>query len=140
MPCLQENMVKILLDSHILLWYGFNNADKFSKNALNMMQDLNNELYFSLASIWELTIKSLLNKPNFPKDIEKLRMGLLNDGILELPITAWHIHQLKTLPNIHKDPFDRLLLAQAKTKHMRFLTADQLILKYADDVLIDVTV
>lgn len=100
------------------------------------MQDMNNELYFSLASIWELTIKSILNKPDFPKDIEKLRFGLLNNGIKQLAITPKQIKSLYEFTNIHKDPFDRLLLAQAKTENFYFLTADSLIVQYDYDFVI----
>ncbi|UNU73213.1 type II toxin-antitoxin system VapC family toxin [Moraxella nasovis] len=132
-------MVKILLDSQVLIWYGFNKPNKISARVLNLLKDMDNELYFSVASIWELTIKSLLNKPDFPQDIEKLRIGLLNNDIKELPISPRQIKNLHDFTHIHKDPFDRLLLAQAYTENFYFLTADSLILKYDFDFIIDVT-
>lgn len=128
--------MKILLDSQILIWYGFNKPEKLSKNAINLMQDANNELYFSLISIWELTIKSILNKPDFPKDIEKLRIGLLNNGIEQLPFTPQQIKSLHNFADIHKDPFDRMILAQSQSENFYFLTADTLILKYNYDFVI----
>lgn len=132
--------MKALIDSHILIWHAFGELGIKAPKAQAIIKDFNHELYFSSVSVWEVVIKSSLNKPNFNIDAKQLTHGLLQDGFKQLKIENHHLYEIKNLPNIHKDPFDRLLLAQAKTEHMRFLTADQLILKYADDVLIDVTV
>lgn len=129
--------MKLLLDSHILMWLGFDNAEKITRNTKLLLENADNDLYFSLVSIWELTIKASLNKPNFPDDIERLRAGLLSNGLEELSVTAEQIFRMKTLPKIHGDPFDRLLLAQAIVENMHFLTVDEKILEYPFDLIID---
>lgn len=102
-----------------------------------MLENIDNELYFSLVSIWELTIKASLNKPNFPDNVEGLRKGLLINGLQELPITAEQIFRMKTLPKIHGDSFDRLLIAQAIMENMHFLTVDEKILEYPFDLILN---
>lgn len=129
--------MKILLDSHILLWLGYNNTQKIANDTKLLLENIDNELYFSLVSIWELTIKASLNKPNFPDNVEGLRKGLLINGLQELPITAKQIFRMKTLPKIHGDPFDRLLIAQAIMENMHFLTVDEKILEYPFDLILN---
>lgn len=129
--------MNILLDSHILLWIGFSDSYKLSTNTKKLLENPNNNLYFSLVNIWELTIKSSLNRLDFPVDVEKLRFGLLQNGLTELTINAQQIFEVKRLGSIHQDPFDRLLLAQAITENFYFLTVDEKILQYPYEFIID---
>lgn len=128
--------MKVLIDSHIFVWYGYGQLNKMPKKYVDILKDKNNDIYFSLVSAWELTIKSLLGKPNFDVDVDKNRMGLLQVGFHELPILYPHIQSLKDVPSVHKDPFDRLLIAQAKSENFYFLTVDEKILEYPYDFII----
>lgn len=129
--------MKLLLDSHILLWLAWNKKDKLSPQAIDLLEDMDNELYISLASIWEISIKSALGKPDFDIDVEKLVIGATNIGCKLLPIELAHILHLSELPTIHLDPFDRLLLSQSHTEKLYFLTADQALLRYQSAYLIN---
>ncbi|MGX2975351.1 type II toxin-antitoxin system VapC family toxin [Ursidibacter arcticus] len=122
--------MKVLLDTHILLWLAFDNKSKLSPQSIDLLEDFNNELYFSLASLWEIAIKSSLGKPDFEVNVEQLEKGLLSVGCKSLSIQLPHIVKSAQLPMIHKDPFDRLLLAQAEYEGIYFLTADSLIVQY----------
>ncbi|MFA9488382.1 MULTISPECIES: type II toxin-antitoxin system VapC family toxin [unclassified Mannheimia] len=122
--------MKILLDTHILLWMAWDKKDKFSSQVLELLEDPNNELYFSLASLWEISIKSSLGKPDFDVDVSAFENGLVNAGFRTLPITLAHILKQSELPLIHRDPFDRMLIAQAEIERLFFLTADNIILQY----------
>ncbi|OPH35407.1 hypothetical protein B5J94_09615 [Moraxella lacunata] len=84
--------------------------------------------------------RDLLNKPDFNVNPEQLANGLLYDGFEQLYIENKHLYAIKNLPHIHKDPFDRLLLAQSQIENFYFLTADALILKYDYDFIIDATI
>lgn len=122
--------MKILLDTHILLWMAWDKRERFSAQALALLEDPNNELYFSLASLWEISIKSALGKPDFDVDVSELEKGLITAGFRTLPITLAHILKQAELPLIHRDPFDRMLIAQAEIENYLFLTADSLIMQY----------
>lgn len=130
--------MKILLDSHFLLWIGYNKIQEIPSYAKQLIENPDNQIYFSLVSIWELYIKEVLEKFDYPVDIEKLRIGLLQTGFYELPITHRHIFEVKNLPQMpkHKDPFDRLLIAQVKSENFYFLTVDEKILEYPYDFII----
>ena len=88
------------------------------------------ELVFSSASLWEITIKRGLGRADFSVDPRLLRRGLLDNGYLELPITSEHAVAVDGLPAIHKDPFDRILVAQAMVEGMALVTADPLVAQY----------
>jgi PIN domain nuclease of toxin-antitoxin system len=94
------------------------------------MNDERSELFFSALTIWETAIKSALQKRDFKVDARALRRGLLTNGYRELPITSEHAVAVYSLPHIHKDPFDRLLIAQATVEGITLLTADRQIAKY----------
>lgn len=130
--------MNILVDSHILIWHGFGELNQKAPKALSIIQDFKQRLYFSSASLWEIAIKSSLNKTDFDVNPKQLADGLLYDGFEQLYIKNQHLYAIKNLPNIHKDPFDRLLLAQAQNESFYFLTADTLILNYDYDFIIDV--
>jgi len=119
--------MKLLLDTHILLWSAI---DKLPVGAAEYILDESNTLYFSLASIWEIVIKRGLNRPDFCVDPYMLYNGLLDNGYEELPITSSHVLAIGTLPDIHKDPFDRLLLAQAISEKIHLLTSDTQMTQY----------
>lgn len=94
------------------------------------MEDPRNQLLFSAASLWEIAIKLMIGRADFRVDPAVLRRGLLDHGYEELPVTGVHVSALIGLPPIHKDPFDRLLVAQNQVRESLLLTADSTVLKY----------
>jgi len=121
--------MKLLLDTHVLLWAAGSPA-QLPPDARVLLEDPNNELVFSAASLWEITIKRGLGRADFQVDARVLRRGLLDNGYLELSITSEHAVFIDSLPAIHKDPFDRILIAQATVEGITLLTADVLIAQY----------
>jgi PIN domain nuclease of toxin-antitoxin system len=121
--------MKLLLDTHVLLWAA-GSPDQLPPDARVLLEDPNNELVFSAASLWEITIKRGLGRADFQVDARVLRRGLLDNGYLELSITSEHAVFIDSLPAIHKDPFDRILIAQATVEGITLLTADVLIAQY----------
>jgi len=119
----------LLLDTHLLLWAS-REPEKLSVKAHSLMADEAHELWFSAASIWEIAIKHGLGRDEFRADPHLLRRGLLDNGYVELAITSEHAAAVDQLPPIHKDPFDRLLLAQALTEGITLLTADVVLAQY----------
>src|SRR5690554_4754383 len=98
--------------------------DLMSRKADRMDKDPANALWFSVASLWEIAIKRALDRPDFRTDPGTMRAGLLGNGYRELAIEGRHCLALTTLPPIHRDPFDRMLIAQAALEGMTLLTAD----------------
>lgn len=121
--------MKFLLDTHVLLWAA-GRSENLSESAVSLLNDQSNELIFSAASIWEITIKRGLGRSDFVVEPRVLRRGLLDNNYIELPITSEHAVAVDVLPPIHRDPFDRILLAQALTEGVTLLTADPLLLQY----------
>jgi PIN domain nuclease of toxin-antitoxin system len=121
--------MKLLLDTHILLWAA-NEPARLSAQALALLEDPDNELLFSAASLWEVSIKNSLGRDDFKVDARLLRRGLLDNGYLELPISSAHAVFVESLPPIHKDPFDRILIAQATAEGITLVTADATVAKY----------
>ncbi|HCS63158.1 MAG TPA: PIN domain nuclease [Cellvibrio sp.] len=121
--------MKLLLDTHLLLWLAAT-PKKLSKKARTLIEDQDNELFFSAASIWEIAIKQTLGREDFIADAHLLRRGLLDNGYNELPILSNHAVAVNGLPDIHKDPFDRMLVAQATVEGFVLLTADLTVAKY----------
>ena len=126
--------MKLLLDTHLLLWAA-GVPSKLPAAARPMLEDSGNELLFSAASLWEIAIKRSLGRADFQVDARVLRRGLLDNGYLELPITSEHMVFIESLPPIHKDPFDRILVAQATVEGITLLTADTLIAQYPGPIL-----
>jgi PIN domain nuclease of toxin-antitoxin system len=126
--------VKLLLDTHILLWAA-GQPEKLSESARTLLTTPENFLFFSAASIWEIVIKRGLGRDDFKVDPRRLRKMLIVHGYTELPVTAEHALKVETLPLLHKDPFDRLLLAQAHTEGLLLLTVDASVLQYQEFVL-----
>ncbi|MCW2282914.1 PIN domain nuclease of toxin-antitoxin system [Rhodoblastus acidophilus] len=121
--------MKLLLDTHLLLWAA--GAPEFlSGEAREAIEDPANALWFSAASLWEIAIKRGLGRPDFRVDPRLLRKGLLENGYEELAITGDHAIMLDSLPPLHKDPFDRILVAQAMAEGLTLLTSDGLVAAY----------
>lgn len=119
----------LLLDTHLLLWAA-HQPDKLPAAAYTLMADEAHALWFSAASIWEVAIKQGLGRDDFQVDPRLLRRGLLDNGYVELVVTSEHAVAVGQLPILHKDPFDRLLLAQAITEGITLLTSDAVLAQY----------
>lgn len=115
--------MRILLDTHLLLW-AMAASRKLPRAARTQLLDPGNEIYYSAASIWEIAIKSGLRRRDFRIDVEALLAALKKSGFVELPISAVHAAGVPRLPAVHKDPFDRLLVAQSIAEPMTLLTND----------------
>lgn len=120
--------MKLLLDTHLLLWAAAGTG--LSPNAVDLVNDADNDLHFSAASIWEIAIKSALGKSSFTVNPNVFRRALLESGYEEVAITGAHAIGVSTLPDLHKDPFDRILIAQAISEGITLLSADPLVLCY----------
>ena len=125
--------MKLLLDTHLLLWAASDPA-RLSSAAQDYLNDANNELFFSAASLWEVAIKSTLGRDDFCVDVRLLRRGLMDNGYNEITITGEHTMFITHLPPIHKDPFDRLLVAQSRVEGVLLLTADSWVAQYQGSV------
>ena len=121
--------MKLLLDTHLLLWAA-GDPNQLSKQARQLIDSPENELFFSAASIWEVAIKRGLGRQDFKVDARLLRRGLLDNGYSELPIVSDHVVATESLPPIHKDPFDRVLVAQATVEGITLLTTDSVVSQY----------
>ena len=125
--------MKLLLDTHLLLWAA-GQPERLPAAARELIDDANNQLMFSLASLWEVAIKSGLGRADFRADARLLRRGLLDNGYDELAITSEHAVAIANLPPIHKDPFDRLLVAQSAVEGVLRLTPDAVVAHYPGPV------
>jgi PIN domain nuclease of toxin-antitoxin system len=121
--------MKLLLDTHVLLWAA-GNAGKLSRKARKLLNDPDNTLVFSAVSLWEIAIKHTLGREDFRADVRLLRRGLLDAGYEELALTSAHAVALDGLPALHKDPFDRMLLAQSHVEGITLVTVDAVVAKY----------
>jgi PIN domain nuclease of toxin-antitoxin system len=121
--------MRVLLDTHLLLWAA-GSPQRLPKTALSILKAHDTALLFSAASIWEVVIKTSLGRSDFQVDPQRLRHGLLVHGYEELPITGDHALAVRTLPSLHKDPFDRILIAQAQSEGLTLLTADRQLAAY----------
>ena len=122
--------MRLLLDTHILLWAA-GQPEKLSHEAHGLLNDPQNILLFSAANFWEIAIKRTIGREDFKVDARVLRRGLLDNGYEELAITSAHTLVLETLQPIHKDPFDRILIAQAQAEGITLLTADSIVARYS---------
>jgi PIN domain nuclease of toxin-antitoxin system len=121
--------MKLLLDTHLLLWAAAE-PDRISIRGRKLIDDPRNELLFSAANLWEVAIKRGLGRNDFQVDTRLLRRGLLDNGYNELPIVSQHVVAIESLPTIHKDPFDRILVAQVTVEGITLLTTDATVAKY----------
>jgi len=125
--------MRFLLDTHILLWAA-GSPEKLSQQAKTIIEESENELFFSAANLWEISIKKSLGRADFKVDARVLRRALIDNGYQELNITGLHSVSVEDLPDIHKDPFDRILLAQAKVEGFTLLTSDKTIAQYSGPI------
>ena len=121
--------MKLLLDTHLLLWAA-GQPNRLSTIAHRLIENPQNELLFSAASVWEVVIKRSLGRNDFQVDPRLFRRGLLDNGYSELPVLSHHAVAIDSLPLIHKDPFDRVLVAQATVEGVTLLTSDSVLAQY----------
>jgi PIN domain nuclease of toxin-antitoxin system len=125
--------VRHLIDTHLLLWAA-SEPERLSAAAREIMTNEDFQLWFSVASIWEVVIKASLGRTDFEVDPNLLRRGLLESDFAELTITGTHVTAVADLPPLHKDPFDRILLAQARTEGLILVTGDAALARYPGDI------
>jgi PIN domain nuclease of toxin-antitoxin system len=122
--------VRVLLDTQCWLWMQ-TAPERFSPHALGLVSDLENELFFSAASAWEIAIKFALGKLSLPlPPTQYVPSRMASSGVRGLAVTHGHALHVATLPHHHRDPFDRLLVAQAQLEELPILTADQQLAAY----------
>lgn len=125
--------MNLLLDTHLLLWAA-SEPQRLTAKARTLLLDPANHLLFSAASLWEISIKNGLERSDFNIDPRRLWRMLVINGYRELPVTSEHTVAVNDLPHLHKDPFDRILVAQARVEGLTLLTADKMVAKYGDGV------
>lgn len=121
--------MRFLLDTHILIWAA-GDINLLPHDVRLLIEDGSNDLLFSPASIWEIAIKHGLRRDDFRTDPFVLRYRLLENGYIELPINSEHAIAIAGLPLLHKDPFDRILIAQAIIEGVVLITVDDMVLRY----------
>ncbi len=121
--------MRLLLDTHLLLWT-VGPDERLSSQARRLIGDLENELLFSVASVWEVTIKYGRARDDFQVDPRLLRRALLDNGYRELAVTGEHAVAVANLPPLHRDPFDRILVAQSVVEGITLLTSDPRVAQY----------
>jgi PIN domain nuclease of toxin-antitoxin system len=121
--------VRILPDTHVLLWAS-GGPERLPPPARELLDDPANTLVFSVASIWEMAVKTSVRRGDFDVDVPVLRRDLIDSGYAELEITGLHAVEAATLPPLHRDPFDRMLVAQARLEGLLLLTADRQVAAY----------
>ena len=126
--------MRLLLDTHLLLWAA-DGGRKIPPRLLKLIRDENNPLIFSVASLWEIAIKAGLGRSDFHLDASSFRRQLLDNGYEELAITGGHVTIAGGLPPLHRDPFDRLLVAQALSEGLSLLTVDPALAGYPGDIV-----
>ncbi len=125
--------MKILLDTHLLLWV-ISNDEHLSAQAKELIDDDRNELYFSVVNIWETAIKHSLGRQSFLFQPRNVRRSLLEHGFREIEISSEHAITAGELPRLHRDPFDRLLIAQAAVEDVVLLTSDAAMTRYSGSI------
>ena len=121
--------MRVLVDTHLLLW-AMASPRRLPKEARALILDATNEVFFSAASVWEVAIKSALSRRNFKANPTMLVRALVQSGFSELSVTAAHAARVTGLPTLHRDPFDRLLVAQSLVEPMTLLTNDAVLVGY----------
>ncbi|GHU37970.1 twitching motility protein PilT [Betaproteobacteria bacterium] len=125
--------MKFLLDTHLLIW-AVTEDQRLPVRAFELITDIQNEIFFSVLSLWEIAIKRGQHRADFLYEPRRVRRALLDNGYQELPILSHHVVDIDNLPPIHKDPFDRLLVAQAMAGGITLLTADATVAQYPGPV------
>ena len=127
--------MRLLLDTHILLW-ALDDPGRLDLATRDLLEDAANEVLFSAASIWEIAIKVCLGRADFPVRPETIADSARATGFIELPVRAATAAQVANLPLHHRDPFDRLLVAQAMAEPARLFTADTKLAPYSELVTV----
>ena len=122
-----------LLDTQLLLWLACR-PDRLGSRLAEDLSDRKHPIHYSVVSLWEVAIKASLSRPDFQIDANALRQGLQREGFLELAIAAEHVLAVQHLPWIHRDPFDRLLVVQARQEGLLLLTTDRTLSDYGEAV------
>ncbi len=125
--------MRYLLDTHLLLWAA-SEPERLSPATVAVVSDEAAELWFSVASIWEVAIKATLGRRDFAVDPHLFRLGLLEAGFTELAIAGPHVTAVVDLPPLHKDPFDRILVTQAWAEGLVLLTRDPAVARYPGNI------
>ncbi|AUV04775.1 type II toxin-antitoxin system VapC family toxin [Klebsiella pneumoniae] len=124
-----------LLDTNILIFMGYR-PDRLKQEVVELLEDTENRLFFSAASVWEVVIKSSLNKPFDVDNPTLFRDGLFEAGLIEIPVKSEHTLVVADLPEkLHKDPFDRLIVAQAKHNKLPLITSDSKLIEFVSDYI-----
>lgn len=123
--------MRLLIDTHILLW-AIAEPDRIPRSMRVRLESPRNEVLFSAATIWEVTIKQQAGRLSLPVTPEELVTAALDMGFAELPVTAAHASRVSRLPLHHRDPFDRLLVSQAIAEPARFVTVDKVLSQYSE--------
>ena len=121
--------MNFLIDTQLAIWALFDDP-RLSRQARRILDSSESRLQFSVCTIWEIAIKRGLNRVGFPHDPREIRKHLLRNGCTELTIQSAHVVEVDSLPPIHKDPFDRLLIAQAIVEGITLLTVDATVARY----------
>jgi len=124
--------MRLLLDTHILLWW-LSDDSSLPAHARRLISDSDNTIFISAVSLWEIWLKQSLGKLRLPPDFEEKLAGEFFES---LPLTAAHTREVALLPWRHRDPFDRMLIAQARAAHLKLLTADDAAAAYGEMVLV----
>ncbi|MFZ1750426.1 MAG: type II toxin-antitoxin system VapC family toxin [Saprospiraceae bacterium] len=122
----------VLMDTHILIWYMENNA-RLKEQYIEVINDVNNQIYFSAVSIAEMAIKASKNKLKYPENIMDICLEI---GFSELELKSKHSFLLRYLPTFHHDPFDRLLIVQAQSEKLKLMTEDQIFFQYDVELVV----
>ena len=126
-------MSRLLPDTQMLIW-SLTSPERLSSAAAELLEDGANQVYFSLVSVWEASIKFALSRADFTMPPRVLREGLLELGYIELPILSEHVIGVSRLPLLHRDPFDRLLVVQAEMEGLTLMTSDKKLAQYGPHV------
>jgi PIN domain nuclease of toxin-antitoxin system len=119
-------MQRFLLDTHVMLWW-LNDAPELGPRCRDVLSDERNEVFVSAATAWEISIKTVLGKLEVPEDIDTI---VEDEGFSKLPISLYHGQLAGRLPVLHRDPFDRMIIAQAQAEGLVLITTDENIIKY----------
>jgi PIN domain nuclease of toxin-antitoxin system len=125
--------MRLLVDTHLILWAAAKSR-RLSKEARRLLEDPANEVFYSAASLWEIAIKTALRRSDFRVDLALLRPALAAMDFVELPVSGIHAERLASLPPIHRDPFDRMLVAQSLSEPLVLLTNDAALAAYGEGV------
>ena len=125
--------MRVLFDTHLLIW-ALTDSPRLSAEASALIRDPDIEPHFSIASVWETAIKFGLGRRDFVIHPKIMRRNLLNDGYTELALEPDHVFTLLELPKLHRDPFDRILVAQARAEGISLMTSDNSVAAYGASI------